>query len=189
MRFPIDIPRVYALSEDRAYDSSREIAIPTGRHPGSFGFVRKHHVHEGVDLYVPEGTPIYACERGIFRGFHQFTGPEVGSPWWQTTFSAVVELEDGSACLYGEIAPAAFNLPDGYPIGEGNLLGWAIPVLTKDKGRPGTMLHFERYVSPTPNAAEWKPGEAQPENLLDPTEYLIRAAKGQGIWMDELPVT
>lgn len=185
MRFPIDIPAVFPLDVDRAYDVSQAVAIPMGGHPGGFGFVRKHHVHEGVDLYVPEGTPIYACEEGIFRGFYQFTGAEVGSPWWQKTYSALIELPDGSAALYGEIAPAAFNIPDGYPIGEGNLLGWAIPVLTKDKGRPMTMLHFERYAAPTPNAAEWKPGESQPDNLLDPTDYLIRAARAQGIWKQQ----
>lgn len=184
MRFPLDTSAVFRLAEDRPYDFTQAIAVPCGKHPGGFGFVRKHHVHEGVDLYVPEGTPVFACEPGIFRGFYQFTGPEVGSPWWKTTFAALLELQDGSACLYGEIAPAAFNLPDGYPIGEGNLLGWATPVLIKDKGRPATMLHFERYAAPTPNAAEWKPGEPQPAGLLDPTEYLIRAARSQGIWIE-----
>lgn len=184
MRFPVDTRSVIPAREDLTLPADKGVVLPMGTHPGSFGFPRKHHVHEGVDLYVPEGTLVYACEPGIFRGFFQFTGPEVGSPWWRTTFAALIELADGSAALYGEIAPFAFNIPDGYPVGEGNILGCVTPVLRTDKGRPMTMLHFERYAAPTVNAAEWHRGEPQPAGLLDPTEYLLRAARAQGVLRD-----
>lgn len=41
--------------------------LPVGDHPGSFGFKRQFHTHEGIDLYVPDGHPVHAVEDGASR--------------------------------------------------------------------------------------------------------------------------
>lgn len=157
---------------------SNTVEIPMENHPGSFGFVRKNHTHEGVDLYTLDNALVVACEPGIFMGFHQFTGERVGSPWWNTTYAAIVKHEKFYA-VYGEIIPFAYNIPTGYEILPGYYLGWTTPVLKKDKGRPRIMLHFELYDLDwdLPNCAEWSPGAPRPRFLLDPTDYLLGSAK------------
>ena len=45
---------------------------------------------------------------------------------------------------YGEIIPSQYvNVGD--MVEEGDVLGWVVPVLKKNKGRPMTMLHLEMY--------------------------------------------
>jgi hypothetical protein len=55
--------------------------IPIDNHPGAFGFERKHSKHTGVDLYMPESTPVYIVEPGKVIGIGHFTGPKADSPW------------------------------------------------------------------------------------------------------------
>lgn len=57
--------------------------IPQGNHPGAFGFKRKHDFHTGIDLYCNDFDSVFAIEDGIIVNIEQFTGPEVGSDWWQ----------------------------------------------------------------------------------------------------------
>ena len=76
--------------------------IPQDEHPGAFGAVRKFDVHTGVDLYCPEGTPIFAVEDGRVITIEIFTGPRAESPWWYETLAILVEGESGVVC-YGEV--------------------------------------------------------------------------------------
>lgn len=182
-RFPLDKnvtlnshPSIFLPS----YASQTEIALAP--HPGSFGFVRKNHTHEGVDLYCEEGDFIYCAEEGIFQGYCLFTGEEVGSPWWNTTYSAIIKHKDFVG-VYGELIPIAPNVPTGYPVNPGYILGMAVPVLKKNKGRPMTMLHFEMYNEDITECADWKPNTPQPSNLLDPTQYLIDLARECGVFI------
>jgi hypothetical protein len=135
-----------------------------------FGSVRKHDIHTGVDIYCAEETIVIASEPGEVISVEQFTGRDVGSPWWNDTWAVVIKTETHYA-LYGEILPYIFldkTIRAGQPIGA------VIPVLKKDKGiNPLTMLHFEMYTE-TPVALEWKLGEPKPTNLIDPTEYLLK---------------
>lgn len=158
MRLPLDV----------------EIAIPVGRHLGAFGARRKHHMHEGVDLYAPEGSPVYAMNKGVYLGCYQFTGEAVGSPWWNTTHACVIAHEDAIIC-YGELCPLP-NIPVGYAVNEGDVLGVIVPVLKKDKGRPMSMLHVERYSHFDGEFYEWAIGQHKPSGLCDPTPYLLKAA-------------
>jgi len=144
--------------------------FPAPGSPGAFGVARKHDIHTGVDLYCPEGTSVFAVEPGVVVAILPFTGPKADSPWWNDTDCILVQGEQHVLC-YGEIAPA--DLKVGDTVEAGRLLGWVTRVLQKDKGRPMTMLHFERYTLGTTEPVWWKLGEPWPENLLDLTRLLI----------------
>jgi hypothetical protein len=104
-----------------------------------------------------------------------FTGPHAGSPWWQDTFAVLVSGSNG-VINYGEIRPRP-DLKAGLQVKEGELLGEVITVLTKDKGRPMTMLHLELYSAGSSDVVEWKCGAPKPESLQDPTSLLLASAK------------
>src|SRR6185369_11326283 len=82
-----------------------ETVVPLPPHPGAFAAVRAHHVHEGVDLYCPEGTCVTAVEAGEVVAIVAFTGPRAGSPFWLDTDAVLVEGPTG-VVVYGELAPS-----------------------------------------------------------------------------------
>lgn len=145
--------------------------LPIGRHPGAFGVRRKHHTHEGIDLYCPEGTPVRAVEDGIVVAVIKFTGSETypPSPWWEDTEAVLVEGESG-VVVYGEITATR---EVGDLVQGGSLLGYVVRVLKEDKGRPTSMLHLELHEPGTRDAYEWL--ESRPDSLLDPTAYFLTA--------------
>lgn len=146
--------------------------VPINNHVGAFGYKRKFHTHEGVDLYCNNGEPVYAMEKGIMVTIQEFTGTKVIPPsiWWEDTQAVLVEGESG-VIVYGEII--AIDLKDGQIIMEGQLLGHVKSVLKKDKGRPMSMLHLELRKPGTIYADYWE--ETKPSSILDPTELLIKS--------------
>lgn len=161
-----------AGSEDYKEFLPGESGVPIGdQHPGAFGFKRKNHTHEGVDLYCPEGTPVAAVEDGIVVAVINFTGPSATppSPWWNDTWALLVEGDTG-VVVYGEITLAHGYWP-GDPIGAGDIIGHVKQVLTVDKGRPMSMLHLELHKPGTTDAYEWL--DERPPSLLDPTGHLL----------------
>jgi hypothetical protein len=169
----IEVDRIGSL----LYPLRREKKLlPVKDHPGAFGVVRKNHVHEGVDLYGEVGESVDAMETGIVVGLYQFTGEDVGSPWWNDTFCVLVAGESG-VINYGEIHPWS---PDWVKVGDtierGAQVGTLLSVLKKDKGKPMTMLHIERYVIGTKRHIDsWDLDKVWPAKLLDPT-VLLRSA-------------
>lgn len=161
-----------------SYEHASE--IPVYPHPGAFAAVRKHHVHEGVDLYCDPGDPISCIGVGTVENISIFTGPRAGSPWWKETWAVTIRHKDFVA-VYGELVPFGWNIPKGYPVGPGDLLGVATPVLDKDKGRPMTMLHFEIYSPEMQGIVEWNPFTDKPLYLLDPTFLLLNIARDQNL--------
>lgn len=145
--------------------------LPLAPHPGAFGVTRKHHVHEGVDLYCDEGTPVTAVEDGVVVAIIAFTGTKAGSDWWQDTDAVLIEGASG-VVAYGEIES---GLKPGQKIGAGELVGHVKTVLQKDKGRPMSMLHLELYEQNTRDVVEWKVGAEKPAPLRDPTPFLKNA--------------
>lgn len=148
-----------------------ETGIPFGNHPGAFGFKRKYHTHEGVDLYCKEDEVVWPVECGVVTAIAPFTGEiaDPPSPWWHNTYSVMVEGESG-AVLYGEIIPAA-DIKVGKILTSRTVVGTVTQVLKKDKGRPMTMLHLELHKPGTTIAKEWV--DTRPESLLDPTKHLL----------------
>lgn len=161
--------KLVPTSESESFKTMKdgETGIPTGSHPGAFGVKRKHHTHEGVDLYCPEGTQVYAVEAGYVVAIIAFTGAAVGSSWWHDTVAVLVEGESG-VVVYGEISPV---VTVGSMILKGCLIGNVKQVLTKDKGRPMSMLHLELHKKGARDAPEWT--KRRPKTLLDPTRYLL----------------
>lgn len=143
--------------------------LPLPPHPGSFGFTRRHHTHEGVDLYAPVGTPVMCVEDGVVVKVEDFTGPAAKTPWWLDTKAVFVEGESG-VVVYGEIEP--FDaIAVGVGVIAGQQIGKVVAVLKKDKGRPGAMLHIELHAPGTREAPAWE--DRRPTSLRDPTEWLM----------------
>jgi hypothetical protein len=178
MRFPLN--KKVKISRDS--ESFRKIdlhvctEIPCGPdHPGAFGFVRRNHVHEGVDLYGLAGDEVRAMQAGVVAGVYPFTGPSAGFDWWLDTECVVVENERG-VLIYGELN-ARPDLKTGQHVTEGALLGCIATVLKKDKGRPMNMLHLERYEPGVRmSCGVWPKDAPRPYGLLDPTGWLLEAA-------------
>ena len=148
-------------------DDWLEKEIPIAPHLGAFGAKRKHHWHEGIDLYTNPGAVVKAVEPGEVVSVGDFTGGEM-SPWWNDTKYVMVEGSSG-VILYGEIEPA---LIIGSKINSGDIIGHVKTVLKKDKGRQMTMLHFELYEHGIREPVEWLPNTLRPKGLLNPTELL-----------------
>lgn len=146
-----------------------ETALPLGDHPGAFGVVRKHHCHEGIDLYCADGIPVYAVEDGTVVAVIPFTGARAGMDWWEDTDAVLVEGASG-VVVYGEITPACAM---GDILRAGDLIGHVKRVLKIDKGRPMSMLHLELHTHGTRQAPEWPVGTEKPETLRDPTDFLL----------------
>lgn len=157
----------------RVVDFHLQTEIPLPGHPGAFGAVRRHHIHEGVDLYGCLHDEVFALEDGVVVAMGPFTGAAVNTPWWLDTDFVMVQNAEHVLC-YGEIrlAPA---LEVGMPVREGQVLGTIATVLRHDKGRPRNMLHLERYVLGTcASCGLWPLGSPRPVGLLDPTPVLLR---------------
>lgn len=173
---------------------------------GAFGFVRKHEIHTGVDLYCDEDQPVVAADDGRFVRCVPFTGPEAGSPWWEPTWAMIVDHVWG-VVVYGEIhakntsALMAITplLAPGRHIPRGTVLGHVKRVRNPKPcdPRPTTMLHIEMWQD-LPSvlacykdkratvAADWPLGTPKPDGLLDPTDLLQRAAEVVGVGQVEV---
>lgn len=174
MQWLCPIPLVLIPSDDSMSFrgmAAGETSLPLAPHPGSFGAVRKHHTHEGIDLYCADGTSVFAVEAGVVVSIIPFTGKRVQMDWWDDTDAVLIEGESG-VVLYGEVTPHP-SLIVGQTVERGALLGNVKQVLLKDKGRPMSMLHLELHVAGTSEAFEWPSvGGCRPPSLLDPTDHL-----------------
>lgn len=171
--FPLDKDVHYASDplSFKTRDFKKETELPVGAHPGAFGAVRKHHRHEGVDLYCEPWDPVYAIEDGVVVLIEDFTGPQAGSPWWHDTRAIHIEGASG-VFVYGEVSEVA-SLRMGDRIKRGDHLAFVRTVLKEDKGRPMTMLHLELYAHGHRGSVEWKSDAPRPQGLNDPTPFLI----------------
>lgn len=143
--------------------------LPLLPHPGAFAAQRKHHQHEGVDLYCEPNTPVYAVELGTVLYTGPFTGPAMGHHWWLPTEAAWIKHPSG-VVVYGEIAT---HLKAGQLVQRGDLVGTVQQVIKNPKARPTSMLHLELRSSGI-DLIDWCLDSPQPQTLLDPTPYLLK---------------
>ncbi len=146
--------------------------VPIDSHPGSFGVIRKHDTHFGVDLYCQDRTEVFAVEDGVVINIQPFTGEKVESPWWRATFAVYVKGNTGIVC-YGEIHEE-INVSIGQSIFAGDKIGMVKQVLPDHKLRKDipmhscSMLHMQIYKTfPKPWDIE------KMDNMIDPTSYLL----------------
>lgn len=143
-------------------------------HPGSFGAIRKHDIHTGIDLYCDPGTLVYSITYGEVVSISQFTGEAVGCGWWNDTFEVTIKTLEGKFIVYGEIQPEP-TLKLGQSVSTGDVLGHVIPVLKKDKGLPMTMLHLEYYNEMYDlNPVVWELDTKKPETLMNPLFLIFK---------------
>lgn len=164
-----------------------QTTVPLFPHVGSFGVPRKNHNHEGIDLYCPEGDAVYAVSSGTVVGIHPFTGLLANSPWWHDTSCIMVESMAGMGVFcYGEIDVNP-SISVGDVIGKGDLIGHVKRVLINDKGRPMSMLHFERYIDGTvAPIAQWASSADKPLSLINPTSVISLAMRATSAEEDSL---
>ena len=150
-------------------------------HPGAFGFERRHHYHEGVDLYTAEHAPVLAVEAGVVVSVRPFTGAALGHTWWNDTDAVLVHGASGLV-VYGELRTNGVQPGDW--VRPGQIVGHVVQVLKKDKGRPMSMLHLELRNADHPDsrrAFDWAKDKARPDWLWDPTPYLLAIPAGEGV--------
>lgn len=148
-----------------------KIELPKSDEPGSFGAIRKHDIHTGVDLYCNEEEPVYAMEDSDIVNISLFTGTIAGSTWWNDTHFILLKGKSG-AILYGELT-VNDKIRDSKSIKEGDLLGWVKTVLKEYKGKPMSMLHIELYQEDYyGDGVIWNLNEFQPSILRDITFIL-----------------
>ena len=152
-------------------------------YPGSFGAIRKHVVHTGIDLYCELGQEVVAAEDGEVISVIGFTGKECQdkSFWWNYTDAVIISGNSGYI-VYGEVTS---RVKVGEFVKAGDIIAIVdTSVLRSFKGRPTVMLHLE-ILNPEiasvsiPNAVaanRWMESEQQPDLLIDPTMNLIEAA-------------
>jgi hypothetical protein len=80
--------------------------------------------------------------------------------------------------VYGEIEAAGYMVV-GRSVGTGDHIGYVKRVLREDKGRPVSMLHLELHTLGSVDCPEWHLDVIKPEKLLDPTHFLLNAAKNK----------
>ncbi len=154
--------------------------LPLFPHKGAFAVPRKFHVHEGVDLYVPEGTAVCAVEAGTVVDIQPFTGLHADTPWWEETWAVLVQGGTG-VVVYGEIVPR-LGLELNMHVPAGELLGRVKRVLKVDKGRPVSMLHLELHTHGTRVCPAWERHAEPPSTLRDPTPYLSDSVSHRTFW-------
>ena len=94
------------------------------------GFVPRVFMHQGIDLAVPQGTPIYAASDGVVSGAR----PNGGYGNWIR-----IDHTDGFATAYGHLSRFAPGIKPGVPVVRGELVGFS-----GNTGRStGPHLHFE----------------------------------------------
>lgn len=137
------------------------------------GEIIKRH-HAGVDLFGNEGDTVVAMEDGVIVGIFSFH---------HGSWAMYVLNDTGDVINYGEIEKYSWR-PFGIDVGSRVRRGQKIARL--GKMLTDTMLHVEAYAASDGDIDQlvddirhermrWVKGDPYPENLLDPTHYLIDA--------------
>ena len=123
--------------------------------------------HAGIDLIAKAGTPVVATESGTIVATNPWDG--------QYAKSLLLETDSGIVVNYGAVYPNSWK---DYGVGVGSKVSAGQP--TANIGmypHGGEMLHFELYTAGTRKNSPWKVNQPPPSNLIDPTQYLLRASQ------------
>lgn len=160
-----------------------ETMMPIPPHSGAFGDVRARHNHEGIDIYAPPDTPVFAVEDGLIVGVTPLAGAETRGGYWHDMEAVLVQSKSGLA-VYCEIAPSK-TLAPAMRVKAGDQLGNIYPkgYYYKNKNRPDEIeehrffLHLELHHPDVRLPTKWLVNEPKPETLYDPTQFLMPIAR------------
>jgi murein DD-endopeptidase MepM/ murein hydrolase activator NlpD len=94
------------------------------------GFAPRRFMHEGIDIAIPQGTPVYAASEGVVAGAR----PNGGYGNWVR-----IDHGDGVATVYGHLSRFAPRIKPGTRVARGELIAFS-----GNTGRStGPHLHFE----------------------------------------------
>lgn len=154
---------------------------------GMFGYVRKHDIHTGVDIYCEEGSDIRSMTDGVVIEVIPFTGESVGSPWWNETDALAIKDIHGTVYVYGEVDSL---VKVGDIVKDGQVIAKAKQVLKEDKGvNPPCMLHLEVWQTDYQSNYTWKHSDPVPKGLINPLSlfpfWVIKTPSGYKIEMND----
>ena len=127
-------------------------------------------VHVGVDLFADDGDIVYAMEPGTVLAT---------LPYYKGLGAVYVLNDSGIIVNYGELRMGSwrtYDIAPGVKVTKGQAIA---KVGNADDG--SHMLHVETYRPETTveeiraGDLRWIAGEAPPDNILDPTRYLVLA--------------
>lgn len=124
-----------------------------------YGVIDKLHKtpHNGIDLALPEGSPLYSIGRGIVENVVNYGDKNIGQ-------GVVVKLDNGLRAVYGHISQA--KVSPGDQIEPGQLLA-----LSGNTGRStGPHLHFT---------------VRDGSQAIDPTQYAAEAVEQNSRWVPD----
>lgn len=129
--------------------------------------------HVGIDLYANAGDIVVAPESGIIIEDQNYLATIPGED------ALLLQGDHGVTFILGEIVADSWH-DFGVKVGDRVSRGQPIArVALTSKG--SHMLHFETMsCCPTTNQP-WYKGKPLPPNVLDPTEYLLRARSGSAL--------
>lgn len=120
--------------------------------------------HVGVDLLANRGDVVVACEDGIIVGFHPFLKAKSDN---QQTYALLIK-HSTAVVNYGEVAPDSLDR-NNLRIHMKVQAGQPIAIVGSTN-----MLHFETYIKGTTRSHRWwKDKKRPPQELLNPTKYLL----------------
>lgn len=143
-----------------------------GRWGRIFGASRRdgQRYHAGIDLFANPGDVIVAPEAGTIVGTQNFLNSIDGAG----PDAMLIEGDNGVTILLGEIDEKAYGLKVGDRVTRGQ------PVARIQATAGGDhMLHIETYRNGLTHNQQWWKGSPAPSHLLDPTDYLLRAAAAE----------
>jgi len=170
---------------------SESHTVPSPDDPGSFWENRGDRRHCGVDIYAPHGSPVRAIEAGKVLDTGIMTSKDI-LPYWNTTYYVLVQ-HGPQIAKYAELHDLAVSTGD--KVDGGTIIGHVGTVIDHEaitEDAPAyiqrlsnwgdvSMLHFELYKARPAKTEAYLGGNwfdaTQPEDLINPTEYLAAAAR------------
>ncbi|MGP9042084.1 M23 family metallopeptidase [Cytobacillus kochii] len=113
--------------------------------------------HNGIDLALPEGSPLYAIGRGVVEDIVNYGDSNIGQ-------GVIVKLDNGLKAVYGHLSQVKVNPGDHLEAGQ-------LLALSGNTGRStGPHLHFTL-----------KDGV----QTVDPTKYVAGAVEKHNRWLPD----
>lgn len=130
----------------------------------AFKASRGGRYHVGIDLYADPGDVVVAPESGTIVGRQTF---------YAGTGAMLIATDSGVVVLLGETKMGG---ADEFGLTEGSRVTAGQPVSRVGLSNSGShMLHVETYRPGTTTNHSWYRSSAMPSEVLDPTDYFLRA--------------